>query len=203
MMSAIANRMTKKDKRGRNHGGGYPKFKPSEAQRQAVRIMSGVKMTVDEMRKVILNPVTGLPLTRAAMYRYFRAEMDEGPPALKQLIAEKYMAHLREGGEYAVRLGLKNRHGWATEGAVPPPAIVGDATEPTIKVSFVLPDKRPEPLLPPPVIDAVPTKQPNYDLKAIEGPRTRERTPFGAVYEQPKGADSAFGQPRDPKSWMR
>jgi hypothetical protein len=87
MMNAITNRMTKKDKHGRNHGGGYPKFKPSPAQRSAVRIMSGVKMTVDEMRKVILNPVTGLPLTRAAMYRYFRAEMDEGPPALKQLIA--------------------------------------------------------------------------------------------------------------------
>jgi hypothetical protein len=86
--------------------------------------MSGVKMTVDEMRKVILNPVTGLPLTRAKMYKYFRREMDEGPPSLKWLIAEKFMAHLNEGREYAVRLGLKNKHGWATEGAAPPPAFV-------------------------------------------------------------------------------
>ena len=59
--------------------------------------MSGVKMGVDEIREVILNPLTGLPLTKAAMYRHFRRELDEGPPAIKWLIAEKFMAHLKEG----------------------------------------------------------------------------------------------------------
>jgi hypothetical protein len=82
-------------------------------------------MGVDEIRQVVLNPFTGLPLTKKAMYRHFRRESGEGPPLLKQLIAERYMSHLREGWEYAVRLGLKNRYGWSTEGAPPPPSVLG------------------------------------------------------------------------------
>jgi hypothetical protein len=111
------------------------------------------------MRKVILNPVTGLPLTRAKIYKYFRREMDEGVPSLKFLVAERFMAHLREGREYAVRLGMKNKHGWATDGAAPPPAYVLDVAQDQepLKISFVLPSKPPES---PPVIDAVPTGRP-------------------------------------------
>jgi hypothetical protein len=174
-------RMTRKDKRGRNHGGGYPKFRPSAAQRDAVRIMSGVKMSVDEMRKVLLNPRTGLPLTKTAMYRHFRREMDEGPPSLKFLVAEKYMKHLREGREYAVRLGMKNKHGWSTEGAALPPAFVldiGQNQEP-LKVTFITPSK-PESESPAPVIDAVPTGPADYSLPAIEGPRPHQAFKIGA-----------------------
>ena len=157
-------------------------------------------MGVDEIRKVILNPLTGLPLTKAAMYRHSRRELDEGPPSLKWLIAEKYMAHLKEGREYAVRLGLKNKHGWTTEGAAPPPACVLDIAQDQepLKISFVLASKPPQSESPSPVIDAVPTGPANYDLKAIEGPRPRRQTEFG-VYEQPTNGESAFGQPPDSK----
>jgi hypothetical protein len=194
--------MPKKGEKGKYQGGGYPRFQPSQAQRNAVRIMSGVKMAVDEIRQVVLNPLTGLPLTKKAMYRHFRRELEEGPPLLKQLIAEKYMAHLREGREYAVRLGLKNRYGWSTEGAPPPPSVLGIVhdEQPTMRIEFVAPRKAPESESPPPVIDAVPSGPADYSLKAIEPPRPRRRTEFGAVYEQPKG--SIFDRP-DGKDWMR
>src|SRR6516225_5572423 len=137
--------MPRKGQKAKYYGGGYPKFKPSQAQRNAVRIMAGVKMAVDEIRQVVLNPLTGLPLTKTAMYRHFRRELQDGPPAFKQLIAEKYMAHLREGREYAVRLGLKNRYGWSTEGSPPPPSVLGiiHDQEPTMKIEFVMPSKKP------------------------------------------------------------
>jgi hypothetical protein len=191
----------KKDKRGRNHGGGYPRFRPSQAQRNAVRIMSGVKMAVDEIRQVVLNPLTGLPLTKAAMYRHFRRELQDGPPALKQLIAEKYMAHLREGREYAVRLGLKNRYAWSTEGAPPPPSVLGIVhDQEPMRIEFVMPSsKKPESESPPPVIDAVPSGPVDYSPSQpvdhtqprLPPPPHREHTPYG-LWEKP-----------DPKGWMK
>jgi hypothetical protein len=159
--------MPKKGEKGKYQGGGYPRFRPSQAQRNAVRIMAGVKMAVDEIRQVVLNPLTGLPLTKSAMYRHFKRELQDGPPSLKQLIAEKYVAHLREGREYAVRLGLKNRYGWSTEGAPPPPSVLGIVhdQEPTMKIEFVMPGKKPESESPPPIIDATPQpEQPLSDL---------------------------------------
>jgi hypothetical protein len=191
----------KKDKHGRLHGGGYPRFRPSKAQRDAVRIMAGVRMAVDEIRRVILNPCTQRPLTKAAMYRHFRREMAEGPPTLRWLIAKKYLEHLEEGREYAVRLGLKNKHGWATEGSAPPSAYVLDTgQDQKMQVTFVVPSGRPPETNPLPVIDAVPTGPADYSLPAIEPPRPRVRTETGAVYEAPRG--SVFDRP-DSKDWMR
>ena len=87
--------MPRKGQKGKYQRGGYPRFRPSQAQRNAVRIMSGVRMAVNEIRQVVLNPLTGLPLTKKAIYRHFRRELGEGPPLVKQLIAERYMSHLR------------------------------------------------------------------------------------------------------------
>jgi hypothetical protein len=185
-MSASNKRLNKKDKLGRNHGGGYPKFRPSEAQRQAVRIMSGVKMSVDEIRKVILNPLTGLPLTKAAMYRHFRREIDEGPQSLKALIAEKYMAHLKEGREYAVRLGLKNKMAWSTEGSAPPPAFALDVAQDAepLRVTFVMPTLKAEDQ--PPIVDVTPSGPIDPAQKRLPPPRERDiQTPFGRWKSEP------------------
>jgi hypothetical protein len=57
---------------------------------------------------------------------------------------------------------------------------------PGINVSFVLPSPKPEPPAP---IDVTPAAKPDYSLPAIEGPRPRARTPFGAMWEQPKSTD--------------
>jgi hypothetical protein len=112
------------------------------------------------------------------------------------------MGHLREGREYAVRLGLKNRYGWSTEGAPPPPSVLGIVhdQEPTMKIEFVMPSKKPESESSPPIIDATPQpEQPISEVPRIEPPRPRQSTPV-RVFEQPRG--SIFNRP-DGKDWMR
>jgi hypothetical protein len=61
----------------------------------------------------------------------------------------------------------------------------GQPSEQSINVTFVVPSAKE---IPPP-IDVTPEAKPNYDLPAIEPPRPRARTPFGAMWEQPKGTD--------------
>jgi hypothetical protein len=54
-----------------------------------------------------------------------------------------------------------------------------------LRISFVLPSKKPE--SEPPPIDVTPQRPADYNRPALEPPRPRERTPFGAIFEQPKG----------------
>jgi hypothetical protein len=51
-----------------------------------------------------------------------------------------------------------------------------------LQVTFVVPSPKAEPPAP---LDVSPAVQPDYSLPAIEGPRPRARTPFGAMWEQP------------------
>jgi hypothetical protein len=188
----------------RNHrrtGGkvGKPPFKPTQAQRELVTILIGMKMTWDQVRLLVINPRTGEPIAKTALSKHFRRELAEGGAQLKALIASKYHQALQNGDCWAVRMGLRNKFGWLNEGSTPLPAdsleLEGD---PKIQIEFVLPTaKRLEEPKPP--IDVTPPRPPDYSMPAIEAPRPRFRTETGAVYEMPR---SVFEQP-DPKGWMK
>ena len=86
---------------------------------------------------------------------------------------------------------MRNKYNWVIEGsAPPPPEVLGiGESDRLIQVQFVMPTaKKPEDQ-PPPPIDVTPQGPPDYSRPALEPPRPRERTPFGAVFEQPKGTD--------------
>jgi hypothetical protein len=183
--------MTKK-KRNRHGGGkvGHPRFEPTDVQRAIVTVLSGMHVNWDEIRKLIVNPETQRPIPKTTLNRRFRHELDIGSVTLKELIASKFVAALERNEPWAVKWGLRNRYHWVGEGSATVPVEVGEPSDmPNIQVTFVVPERQPEAAL----IDATPDTnpyqgaEPDYGRPAIEGPRPRERTPTGAVYERPRG----------------
>jgi hypothetical protein len=171
-------------KNGRVRG---PTFTPTDAQRRLVAQLIGLHVTWDEIRLLVIHPKTGEPITKKTLNRYFKRELTVGGAALKQLIASKYYQALEGGESWAVRMGMRNKYNWIVEGAatVAPEVFGVPLKNETLQISFVLPSKKPEDQPQPPIIDASPQREPNYALPAIEGPRPRQRTEFGAVFEQP------------------
>ena len=163
--------------------GGHPPFVPTDEQRHIVAVLSGLRVNWDEIRKLILNPRTGLPIPKTTLSRHFRRELDVGAVALKQLIASKYFAALDAGEAWAVRLGMRNRFGWIFEGsnALPPDVMGAVGSEPEMKISFVLPDKREMRDMAPPIdVTPQPTEPPDYSRPALPKPMARKiDTPFG------------------------
>src|SRR5262249_23827797 len=84
---------------------GKPPFKPTQAQRELVTILIGMKMTWDQVRLLVINPRTGEPIAKTALSKHFRRELAEGGAQLKALIASKYHQALRDGEHWAVRMG--------------------------------------------------------------------------------------------------
>jgi hypothetical protein len=137
----------------------------------------------DQIRQLIINPRTQEPITNATLNRYFKRELAAGGAMLKRLAASKYFEASRDGEAWAVRMAMRNRFGWVVEGSTPVPAeTLGPAPDQNIQITFVVPSKQQEPVeISPPAASGTP----DYSLPAIEGPRPRARTPFGAVWEQP------------------
>jgi hypothetical protein len=106
---------TKRPHRRTNSGlhGGKPPFVPTADQKRMVMALAGLRMSWDEMRQIVRNPNTDQPIAKATFARVFRRELAEGGARLKQLISSKYYEALREGRDWAIRAGLKNRFGWS------------------------------------------------------------------------------------------
>jgi hypothetical protein len=178
---------------------GPPPFQPTDAMRNVVSMLVGVKMSWDEIRQLILNPTTGEPISKTCLSRHFKRELAEGSSKIKALIAEKYFAALERDEPWAVRLGMKNRHGWALEGAAPLPDPGGfDGGE--IKIRFVMPSKPVEPVdlnprPPSPQPSPYEGAQPDLSKPALEPPRSRSVDPGHGL--GPWRVDP------DPKGWMK
>jgi hypothetical protein len=133
----------------------------------------------------------------------------EGGARLKQLISSKYYEALREGRDWAIRAGLRQRFGWTFEGSQPPlPGVVDGsfADTPEIKIVFHAGPGKPEFDLTPPKPAPQPNPyagQPASDAPQIEGPRPRVRTDSGAIYEAPREQPPSIFDRGDPKGWMR
>ena len=194
---------TKRAHRRTNSGlhGGNPPFVATADQKRMVMALAGLRMSWDEMRQIVRNPHTDQPIAKATFARVFRRELAEGGARLKQLISSKYYEALREGRDWAIRAGMRNRFNWTFEGSQPPLPIEGDsfASDNNIRIQFVYPSQPP-----PPVIDAKPEPSPyegqpaDLSKPALEPPRnTSIDTGYPGI-----GPWRTNGTP-DPKGWMR
>jgi hypothetical protein len=192
-----------------------PPFEPTQQQREFVSRMSGMRMTVTDVCKVI-------GISRRTAYKYFRPELESGSAKLHALVANQFVKAIKSGSPWAIQCALRNlqrfRFDRYDKGAVPFLANNDDPTE--IKITFHPGpgNKKPEDA----AIDVTPAAyenaQPDYSKPAIEPPRERTRTAFGAIHEAPRheqnyrpehpSYESQVGEPRPsifdkPKHWMR
>jgi hypothetical protein len=186
----------------KRYGKRTPSFKPTGAHRKLVEQLIALHVTWDEIRQLIINPHTGEPISKVTLNRYFKRQLAAGGAMLKELAASKYFQALKAGEPWAIRMAMRNRFNWVTEGSqLLPPDHLGQADGEGIalQINFVSPSKKPEPIevAPSPYQNA----QPNYDVPAIEKPRLRQRTDFGII-EQPReprshpSYESQTGEPR-------
>jgi hypothetical protein len=124
-----------------------------------VLALAGLRMSWDEMRQIVRNPHTDRPIAKATFARVFKRELAEGGARLKQLISSKYYDALREGRDWAIRAGLRNRFRWTFEGPSPPdPDVIGAIEgDQQMQITFVVPSRKEEP----PIIDTEPSAYPS------------------------------------------
>jgi hypothetical protein len=179
-------------------------FKPTVEQRHLVATLAGLKCTWEELRSLVLHRDTGLPITKTTLARHFKRELADGSAKVKALIGQKYVEAVQRGEQWAIRLGMRNRYGWVgAEGSQPMPVedFSSFASDDLIKIKFVYPTAKPEPVdITPPTPQPNPyAGQPASDAPQIEPPRPRFETGTGAVFEAPR---STFDRPGS-KDWMR
>jgi hypothetical protein len=181
---------------------GTPKFVPTDEQRRLVAILSGFCVNQDEICKLIPGCNGNKRISKITLHRHFKAELETGNIALKELIARKFVDALEES--WAIRLGLKNKMKWSItdHGALPPETLEGDGT-PEIQITFVTPSAKQAP-----IVDAEPSAypsdaKPDSDRPALEPPRPRQRTDFGII-EQPRSYETQMPRAEQPPSiWDR
>ena len=138
---------TRRAKATETHSGGHPGFVPTAAEREFVRVMSGLKMTSQEICRVLgvgrgdpTNNKTGKPIAKTTLWRHFRNELVSGHSLLRAEIAGRWRAALNNGERWAIEAGLRNKFGWdpGRYGGLIGPPDDGDV-QPTIAVEFVVP----------------------------------------------------------------
>jgi hypothetical protein len=180
---------------------------------------AALKMSTEEIRQAVRNPATNEAIGKNAFLKAFRAELAEGYSRVKGLIAGKFIEHLREGREYAVRAGLRNRFGFIFEGQQVPPQLLIDGNSGTeeVRITFVSPTRK-EPIdITSPAPSPYAGQPADPTLPQIEPPRPRTATATGAIVEEPRqqtrrpgwpSYESQVGEQRPsifdaPKSWMK
>jgi hypothetical protein len=172
-------------------------------------MLSGMSCSWAEIQSLIINPTTGNPICKDTLSRYFRRELQTGNIQLKRLGIAKYHEALRKGAPYAVRLFMRNKLGWISEGTTPVPIeVTGELKNEGIQIRFIAgPGSQPQPS----PLDVTPAPAPSpyegqpADLSrpAIEAPRERQETKYG-TYEYPRAEQppSIFDR-GSPRSWMK
>ena len=79
------------------HSGGHPAFVPTPSERRFVQAMAGLRMSTDEICKVIgsgrnCSPGSenGRPIAKTTLYRHFKNELASGRAMLKARVAGKF-----------------------------------------------------------------------------------------------------------------
>jgi hypothetical protein len=120
---------------------GHPPFVPTDEQRSFIAAMSGVRMTWEKMRQLVVNPETGRPISQRVLGKAFKRELAAGRASHKSLIATGYYAALRERQPWALTLGRRTQFGLRQDGLLPPDH-PGEGQGPSIRVTFVRPDPK-------------------------------------------------------------
>ena len=131
------------------HSGGRPGFVPSNSEKEFVKTMCGMRMSVLEICKVIgfgrrdpTNNKSGKPISKKCLYKYFRDELAGGRALLRAEIAGRFRAALANGERWAIEAGLRSQFGWDPNrygGLIGGPPDDGDNIMPAVAVTFVVP----------------------------------------------------------------
>ena len=173
---------TRPAKATNKHSGGRPGFVPSNSEREFVKTMCGMRMSVAEIAKVIgfgrrdpTNNKSGRPISKKCLYKHFRDELAGGRSLLRAEIAGRFRAALADGQRWAIEAGLRSQFGWDPNrfgGLIGPPDD-GEAVQPTIAVEFVIPGYGSSKIEPEPA--------PVPGQRLLPAPVQRIHTPFGTV----------------------
>jgi hypothetical protein len=124
---------------------GPPPFVPTAAERVFVSSMAGVRMSAEDICKVITTSraAEGIEgkISKTTLYRHFKHEMAGGRAMLKTKLVAGWHRAIDEGQSWAIGFGLRTVLGLRDGAGVPllvPEA--GDEVRPTIQVMFVKPD---------------------------------------------------------------
>jgi hypothetical protein len=170
------NRSTREPKtKQRYYGGGYPPFKPTAAERKMVAQLAGLRVSWDEIRKLVINKRTGRPICKTSFSRIFAQELEQARAKLKALVSSGFHAALQAGEPWALRLAMKNIYHWSLENNTALPIPDGEDRQRTISVVFC----PPEPSAKPQAIDVTPQPQPDYSRPALPAPPERRQHPLG------------------------
>jgi hypothetical protein len=147
-----------------------------------------MKMQHDEIRLLIINPLTQQPITRKTLVKFFARELSAGTAMLKELVTAKYYEALSRGESWAIRTRLKNRLGWAIgfDGVAPAAVMLAAPDAGNITVTFVCPSrKEPESLDLTPPADPYAGQPADLSRPALPSPPGRRRGPLGWIEERP------------------
>jgi hypothetical protein len=89
------------------------RFKPTDQDREVVRLLSGFALPHDRICKAVRNPLTRRAINVQTLLRHFEHEMEQGRAAVDQLLAGTLAKKLRDGNIVAAIWISKNLWGWA------------------------------------------------------------------------------------------
>lgn len=89
-----------------------PVFVPTDEQRKVVQVLSGMRMTHEEIAAVVRNPRTNRPIDRTTLEKAFAEELAVGRTHIKSVGAAKYYEKLVAGEQWAINFALKHFNGF-------------------------------------------------------------------------------------------
>jgi hypothetical protein len=94
-------------KRRRNYGAAAAKFVPTQDQRAAVEVMAGFGIAHEEIRRAVIHPDTGRPITAKTLRAYFNDELKNGRSKVKLQVAATLLARAKtdKSGACAIFMG--------------------------------------------------------------------------------------------------
>ena len=96
---------------------GQPKFEPTDEQRGWVSAMAGVRMTHEEMSRIIVNPHTGHYICCETLVKAFPDELAGGKARLKHRLCTKLVERIDAGDWNAIQFGFQHVYGWKDKDA--------------------------------------------------------------------------------------
>ena len=106
---------TRPAKRTSAHSGGRPAFVPTPSERRFVQAMSGLRMTAEEICKVIgsgrnsaSGAENGKPISKSTLFKHFRNELANGRSMLKARVAGKFYNALDNDEPWAIQMAMRN-----------------------------------------------------------------------------------------------
>ena len=105
---------TRPAKATKTHSGGHPAFVPTRTERVFVQAMAGLRMSADEICKVIGDGRNGngAPIAKSTLFRHFKNELANGRAMLKARVAGKFYAALDDDQPWAIQMAMRNQFNW-------------------------------------------------------------------------------------------